>query len=40
MMLQFAVFTLAGRRLLMVADTTRWDFSLGFNRIVKELPNG
>lgn len=37
MMLQFSVIICDGRRMLAVVDTTRWDFWLGFNRILKEL---
>jgi len=37
-MMQFVVWKLGTKRMLMTIDTTRYDFMLGFHRFVKELP--
>lgn len=34
---QFEVLSLQGRRLLCIVDTSRYDFWIGFRRVVKEL---
>lgn len=37
MMNQFEVLTLGGRRFLCIIQTERYDFMIGFRRIVEEL---
>lgn len=37
MLLQFHVLTLQGVRHLCVVDTSRWDFYLGFSRLIRPL---
>lgn len=37
MMRQFECWVIGGRRYLLQPDMTRYDFMLGFNRIIKEL---
>lgn len=34
---QFECWTLQGKRYLMGVDTSRYDFMLGFHRVIKEL---
>jgi hypothetical protein len=37
MMNQFEAWSLNGKRTLFVVDTSRYDFMIGFRRIIKEL---
>lgn len=36
---QFESWTLGGKQYLLSVDTSRYDFMLGFHRVIKELPS-